>query len=97
MTLRVLEVATLEIEDAIDFYNKESPGLGFSFADEILRTLQRVYEYPKAWTSVSPVLRRCIAKRFPYAVIYGTVDSEIVVVAVAHLHRNPESWKTRVF
>jgi plasmid stabilization system protein ParE len=39
--------------------------------------------------------RRALLKRFPYAV-YFAVDNEIIVVlAVFHTSRDPESWRRR--
>jgi hypothetical protein len=33
--------------------------------------------------------------RFPYGVIYGLEGDTIIVVAVAHLHRQPRYWADR--
>ena len=34
-------------------------------------------------------------RRFPYGVIYSIEDDALVIVAVFHLHRHPDSWKER--
>jgi hypothetical protein len=34
-------------------------------------------------------------KRFPYGVIYQTTNEEIFIIAVMHLNREPNYWKTR--
>ena len=34
--------------------------------------------------------------RFPYGLIYGLEKDKIIVVAVAHLHRNPRHWADRL-
>ena len=34
--------------------------------------------------------------RFPYGLIYEASDVQIIIVAVAHLHRAPEYWRERV-
>lgn len=34
MMLRILEEAQQDIEESVDYYNGESPGLGYEFADE---------------------------------------------------------------
>jgi hypothetical protein len=34
--------------------------------------------------------------RFPYGLIYTATEAEILVIAVAHLHRAPEYWRTRL-
>ncbi len=34
--------------------------------------------------------------RFPYGLIYSNLESEIVIVSVANLHREPGHWKDRM-
>lgn len=95
MKLRILEEAQLDLEVSVDYYNGESPGLGFEFADEFYHTIDRIVDNPEAWPSISKRTRRCIFHRFPFAVIYQIRDSLFLVVAVMHLHRHPDFWKGR--
>jgi hypothetical protein len=42
--------------------------------------------------------RRTVAavrRRFPYGVVYQILESEILVVAITHLHRRPGYWRDR--
>ncbi len=39
MKINFLEVAQYELEDAIDYYNYELPGLGDAFFNEVLNAL----------------------------------------------------------
>ena len=41
-----LEPAIEEFEATVDYYNLQSEGLGFEFALEIKRTLERISQYP---------------------------------------------------
>jgi hypothetical protein len=34
--------------------------------------------------------------RFPYGLIYALDDGDILVLAVAHLHRRPDYWRDRL-
>ncbi len=97
MTLRFLAPARAELEKAIDFYNLQSAGLGFEFAVEIRKTLERIVQYPDAWHPLSLRTRRCRTNRFPYGVVYQVRDSGILIVAVMHSHQHPHSWKTRLY
>ena len=96
MMIRLLEEAQRELEDAADFYNRECPGLGYEFADEIYRAIDRIEDNPVAWQPLSQRTRRCLTHRFPYAVIYQLRPELILVVAIMHLHRHPDTWKSRV-
>jgi plasmid stabilization system protein ParE len=40
--------------------------------------------------------RRCRTHRFPYGIIYQAKRDEILIVAVAHLHREPDNWLERL-
>ena len=87
-----LDPAIKEFEFAIDYYNNQSEGLGFEFALEVRRTLERIVRYPFAWYPLSINTRRCRTNRFPYGVVYHLKGSRIIVVAVMHLHQNPRIW-----
>jgi toxin ParE2 len=96
MKINFLEIAQIELDDAVEFYNYEVPGLGDVFLAEVLNALNRIGEFPEAWHPCSKRTRRCQTRRFPYGIIYQKRDHEILVVAVANLHREPDYWKNRV-
>jgi len=96
MKITFLEVAQIELGDAIGYYNCEVPGLGNAFLTEVLSALDRTGEFPEAWQQSSKRTRRCQTRRFPYGIIYQVREDEILVVAIANLHRKPEYWKERI-
>ena len=96
MRINFLEIAKSELDYAIEYYNYESTGLGDEFLTEILKVLDRIGQFPEAWHLYSKRTRRCQTRRFPYGVIYQIREKEILVVAVANLHRKPDYWKDRV-
>jgi hypothetical protein len=96
MKIRFLEIAQIELDQAIAYYNSESPGFGADFLDEVVKALNRIGEYPEAWHRLSRRTRRCQTRRFPYGIIYQIRSDEIIVVAVANLHRRPGYWKERI-
>lgn len=95
MKINFLEIAQKELDDAVDYYNYESPGLGDVFLTEVLKTLERIAEFPEAWHPCSKRTRRAQTRRFPYGVIYQVRELEILIVAVANLHREPDYWVNR--
>jgi plasmid stabilization system protein ParE len=95
MTYRLLSVARQELADAMEYYEQASPGLGLEFLDEVERTVRRILLQPEAWTRVSENHRRCRMRRFPYGLIYTPDQDALLITAVFHLHRHPDSWKGR--
>jgi len=87
--------AEAEFNDAIDYYEDKERGLGYDFAVEVYATIQRIVGFPKAWPVMKNGFRRSLVRRFPYGVLYSEEDEEIWIVAVMHLHRNPEYWDGR--
>jgi len=96
MNVLFLEVAQQELDEAIDYYNHESPELGITFLEEILSTLKLILNHPKAWASCSKRTRRCLTQNFPYGVIYQIKKTKILIIAISHLHRKPNYWKNRL-
>jgi len=96
MKIRFLEIAEVELGEAVKFYNREVPCLGDQFLTEVLNALDRIARFPSAWHPCSKRTRRCQTKRFPYGVIYRHTQDEILVVAIANLHREPAYWEDRL-
>jgi plasmid stabilization system protein ParE len=96
MRIEFLDPAREEFVEAIAYYNEQSEGLGYRFAAEVRRTLSRIVQHPHAWTPISECTRRCRTIGFPYGVIYQPQQEIILVVGVMHLHRHPDSWKSRL-
>ena len=96
MNIRFLEIAQIELDEAIKYYNSESAGLGDSFLLDAINAIERIKHFTNAWHPFSDNTRRCQLRRFPYGIIYQITNTEILVVAVAHLHRNPDYWQQRI-
>lgn len=96
MTIDFLDPADAELVDAISYYNLQSEGLGYEFAAEVKKSISRILQYPEAWAPLSRRTRRCRTNRFPYGLIYQIRDEIILIVAVQNLHKDPDSWKSRL-
>lgn len=95
MRIRFLAPARRELKDAVVFYNAQRPRFGDEFRDEVWDTIQRIQRFPEAWHPLSATVRRCQMNRFPYGLMYASTENEILILAVAHLHRAPEYWRPR--
>jgi plasmid stabilization system protein ParE len=96
MNVEFLEAARAEFIEAVEYYNEQQEGLGFEFSDEVRSTIERIIQYPEAWSLISKRTRRCRTKRFPFGIIYQVRGETLLIIAVMHLHREPRSRKTRV-
>lgn len=81
--------------EAYRWYEKQEPGLGADFREELRATVQRVRENPRAYRVLLRDTRRARLKRFPYCVFYRDYAEAIVVVAVMHTRRHPKRWQQR--
>lgn len=97
MKIDFLDAAKSELDDAIDYYDEQRFGLGLEFEEELEQALERIDHYPEAWSPLSSRVRRCVLNRFPYSVIYEIRSEIIIIVAIQHHHKEPESWRSRVY
>jgi ParE toxin of type II toxin-antitoxin system, parDE len=96
VTIRFLAQAEAELAEAVDYYDGLLPGLVAEFALRVRDGLTRIEQYPEAWQLLGRPARRYRLSRFPYGLVYAPLASEIVVLAVMHLHRKPDYWKERL-
>jgi len=95
MKLKLLKAAQTDVANAIAYYNAQELGFGADFANEVRKTIERILQYPKAWSQVSKRTRRCQVNRFPYGVFYCLKNDIVIVIAVLHSHREPRAWQAR--
>lgn len=96
MNVEFLKAAQIELDQAFECYETQQDNLGRQFITEFEAAIRRIVRYPLAYAAIDGQIRRCLIKRFPYAILYGVDADLIVVVAVAHLHRKPVYWQGRI-
>jgi plasmid stabilization system protein ParE len=84
-----------ELEEAYNWYEDQKAGLGEEFLDCVDDTLDRIEQRPESYVVVFQDFRRAIVDRFPYVIYYRIISSRIIVIAIAHGKRSPETWQTR--
>jgi len=88
--------AEAEFVQAIEYYEECEASLGYDFAVEVYSAIERTMAYPRAWPTIEEDIRRSLVRRFPYGILYAEEDEELFIVAVMHLHRDPDYWKHRI-
>ena len=96
MNLIILAPAAQELSEAVDFYEERQAGLGVEFLAEFQSAASRIRERPLWFEHFERNFRRCRTKRFPYGIIFQLTAESVVVVAVMHLHRDPNYWQERI-
>ena len=85
-----------DVEAAFNWYEREEPGLGFEFLDELRAAYQRILDHPFGYQDLRSGIRRALTRRFPYAIYFSIEGAVIVIVAVLSTARDPEEWQRRI-
>lgn len=95
MTYAFSEFAAEVLIEAVDHYQACRDGLGAEFAVAVGEAVQHLMDHPEACPRVWRGYRRCRVRRFPYGLVYTVAGEVIQIIAVMHLHREPEYWLPR--
>ena len=100
LPVRLLDLAKREARSAARWYELRQTGLGHRFLQVLHDTLFNIEQRPTSYPHLETVpedvpIRRAVAKRFQYLVIYEMRPDEVVVLAVAHAKRRPNYWSRR--
>ncbi len=58
--------------------------------------MRRILICPQAWAAVSQNQRRCLFRRFPYAVLYLAKTEELLVTAVIDIRADPSRRQDQI-
>mgnify|MGYP001386814854 CR=1 FL=1 len=93
--VRFTPEAESELIAAASYYEAQQPDLGRRFLASVQDAVNRMVVNPRLYPIVELDVRRCLAKTFPFGVLFRVRPGAIVIIAVMHLHRDPGCWKTR--
>ena len=87
--------AEREMNDAASWYEAQQCGLGKRLLHAIEDAIGRIVLNPEIFQLVDKDVRRCLTRPFPFGVLFRSGPELIEILAVMHLHREPEYWKHR--
>jgi toxin ParE1/3/4 len=87
--------ADSEMLNAAVWYESQQPDLGKRFLAAVQDALSRIELNPELYALVEGDVRRCLTRTFPFGVLFRIRPDFIAVIAVMHLHRDPDYWKNR--
>jgi len=94
-SFRILLEASEELEACVNYYNSQRSNLGTEFLAEFESTAERILKLPNAVRTVGEDVRSKPIHRFPFYVLYRSLEDEITIIAVAHRRRRPRYWLDR--
>jgi len=81
----------LRLNEAYWWYEEQLPGLGERFLEEIDGAFEKLKLTPHSYSFLQENYRHLILKHFPYKVIFEIISNEVVIYALFHTGRNPET------
>lgn len=81
--------ASADLTKAILWYESKSTGLGKRFFLHFEEALLKISNHPDHYGFIiAKLVRRCVMKKFPYAVHYLHQDHRIYILGVYHIKRS---------
>jgi toxin ParE1/3/4 len=77
------------------WYRERNPDIAAAFRDTLAANLAIIERSPTAFPVVHRDVRRCLLGRFPYALYFRLLRSELRVIACTHLRRHARRWQGR--
>ncbi|MEI9993544.1 MAG: type II toxin-antitoxin system RelE/ParE family toxin [Rhizomicrobium sp.] len=87
--------AEIDIQDAFDWYETRSDGLGTEFLRAVDAALGNIVRNPLGYQIRLGSIRRAPLRRFPYGMFFVVRDEDIVITACLHSSRDPAHWQRR--
>ena len=87
--------AELEMIEAAVWYESQQTDLGKRFLASVQDALNRLELNPALYPIAERDVRRCLTRTFPFGVLFRIGTD--MIMAVMHLHRDPDYWKNRKF
>ena len=81
--------AYYDLEEAIGYYESKVKGLGKRMERDFWKSVELIQKRPLISRIKHKHYRQSMLKKFPYAIIYETLNKEIVIYRVAHLKMAP--------
>lgn len=87
--------ARQDLEDAILYYQKNSPEVVRGFIEAYEAGIAAMRETPKLDPVIADGVRPKLLRKFPYSLIYLSNETEVRLLAVSHQKREPLYWLGR--
>lgn len=83
--------AVFEMEDAFEYYEQKSVGLGKKFLNVLQHYFDKIELSTQHFSAKRSYIREAFIRKFPFVIVYEIHGDSIVVYSVFHTSRNPKS------
>jgi hypothetical protein len=94
--VEILDLAAQEFDDAINWYEMQSKGLGKLFKKHVIYQIDKIKVNPTWFLYEEAPIYKAFIPKFPYKILYTAEENKIIIWAIAHLHRKPWYWQSRI-
>lgn len=95
-TLRFLPDVEEDIMAGYAWYEEKAPGLGEDFLRMFYAGTGEIRWNPLLYSKMYREFRRCLLRRFPYAIYFRIEGSEIIVFGLFHCARDPRTIRAQL-
>ena len=85
--IRFSTQATIELSEAIAWYENQKPNLGLEFLDAVEQATSKIAETPDRFPSNKLPIRHFPLRRFPFTIFYQAYDNQVHIAAIWHQKR----------
>jgi plasmid stabilization system protein ParE len=91
----ILPAAETDLLQAQEWYESRLHGLGVEFLSSVEAVLRRIARAPYSHALQVLGVRAAMTHRFPYVMYYRIEEDRVIVFAILHSARDPNSWRRR--
>jgi len=84
-----------DVKTAYDWYESQRLGLGEDFLLTLEESFAKIIRDPQIYQDIYKSIRRKLVRRFPYGIFFIVEENRVIVLAVLHTKREPNSWQKR--
>lgn len=97
MKVKIHELAAKEFNEAIEWYELQAEGLGKRLKRSVVEQINKIKKNPGWYLEEDKNIYKAYIPKFPYKVLF-TIESKdtVTIWAIAHLHRKPWYWQSRI-
>ncbi|MFW5657677.1 MAG: type II toxin-antitoxin system RelE/ParE family toxin [Bacteroidota bacterium] len=90
-------LAKLDIDDNIDWYEQQQPGLGIRFYQNVKDAFRLIEQNPFSFPIKYKNTRATVVNAFPFTIYYiiNQENNTIAILSVFKTPQHPDKWKSR--